>query len=73
MISFKFFMLFMVKSRCILAGYSNPGMLLALQVSLSLVNRTVRFGTLERCQSLVCNQPDRRSLKDLSGRVAAGY
>ena len=40
-----------MKSRCILTGFSNPGMLLILQVYLSSVNRTVKFDTLERLKT----------------------
>ena len=46
-VPFKDFMFFMVKSRCMLAGFSNSGMLLTLQVSLPPVNRTVKLDGLD--------------------------
>ena len=45
--TFKSFMFFMVKSRCVSAGCSNSGMLLTLQVSLSPVNKAVKLDMLE--------------------------
>ena len=42
------FVFFMVKSLCVLAGCSNPGMLLTLHVSLSPASRTVKLDRLGR-------------------------
>ena len=44
--TFKNFVFFMVKSRCVLAACSNPGMVLTLHVSLSPENGTVELNFL---------------------------